>query len=78
MQAVREYLNAVARVSFTREAFLVKAENCTAYPQPFTAGSTPVIQFEVCKVDEDALTVTLCASRYIDQEWRLHATCKVY
>ncbi len=27
MQAVREYLNAVARVSFLREAFRVKAEN---------------------------------------------------
>ncbi len=77
MQAVREYLNVVARVSFTREAFRLEAENCTANLQPFTAGSTPIIQFEVCKVDEDAPTVTLCLSRRIDQEWRLHATCKV-
>ncbi len=70
MQAMREYLSAVA--------FLVKTENCTANLQPLTAGPTPVVQFEVCKVDEDAPTVTLCASRHIDQEWRLHATCKVY
>ncbi len=77
MEAVREYLNAVARVSFRREAFQVKAENCTAYLQPFTAGSTTVIQFEVCKPDVDAPTVTLCASRHIDQDWRLHAICKV-
>ncbi len=69
MQAVREFLNAVARVSFTREAFLVKAENCTANLQPFTAGSTPIIHFEVCKPEVDAPTVTLCASRHIDQEW---------
>ncbi len=77
MQALREFLNAVARVSFTREGFRVKAENCTANLQPFTAGSTSVIQFEVCKPDADAPTATLCLSKHIDQEWRLHATCKV-
>ncbi len=77
MQALREYLNAVARVSFLRDAFRVKAENCTAHLQPFIGDSTPLIQFKVCKVDEDASIVTLCASRHIDQEWRLHATCKV-
>ncbi len=47
MQAVREYLNAVTRVSFLSEAFQVKAENCTANLQPFIGDSTPVIQFEV-------------------------------
>ncbi len=77
MEAVREYLNAVARVSFTREAFRVKAENCTANLQPFMVDSTAVIQFEVCKPDADAPTALLCLSRHIDQEWRLHATCKV-
>ncbi len=77
MEAVREYLNAVARVSFLGEAFRVKAENCTANLQPFIDDSTHVIQFEVCKPDAVARNVTLCASRRIEQEWRLHATCKV-
>ncbi len=76
MEAVREYLNAVARVNFTREASRVKAENCTANLQPFIGDSTAVIQFEV-KQDENAPTALLCLSRRIDQEWRLHATCKV-
>ncbi len=78
MQALRDYLNTVVRITtYMRETFQVKTENCTAHLRPFMADSTPVIQFEACKPDEDAPTVTLCASRHIDHEWRLHATCKV-
>ncbi len=77
MEAVRGYLNAVARASFTREVFRVKAGNCTAHIRPFMAGSRPLIQFEVCKADEDAPTTTLCLSKHIDNEWRLQAICKV-
>ncbi len=77
LEAVRGYLNAVARVSFTREVFQVKAENCTAHLQPFMTDSTPLIQFEVCKQDEAAPTATLCLGNHIDDEWLLHASCKV-
>ncbi len=77
LEAVRGYLNAVARVSFTREVFRVKADNCTANIQPFIGDSWPLIQFEVCKADDDAPTATLCLSKHIDNEWRLQAICKV-
>ncbi len=78
MEAVRDYLNTVVRItSLTGETFQVRAGNCTANLQPFTVGSSPLIQFEVCKADEDAPTATLCLSKHIDNEWRLHAICKV-
>ncbi len=77
LEAVRGYLNAVARVSFTREVFRVKAGNCTAHLRPFMADSTPLIHFEICKQGENAPTVTLCLSRHIDNEWLLQASCKV-
>ncbi len=78
MQAVRGYLNTVVGISSViREAFRVKAKNCTAHLRPFMAGSRPLVQFGICKQDENAPTVILCLSKHIDHEWRLHASCKV-
>ncbi len=78
MQALREYLNTVARITtYMRETFQVRAEDCTANIQSFIGDSWPLIQFEACKADEDAPTATLCLSKHIDNEWRLHAICKV-
>ncbi len=78
MEALREYLNTVARITtYMRETFQVKTENCTAHLRPFMAGSRPLIQFGVCKPDEDIPTATLCLSKHIVDEWRLHAICKV-
>ncbi len=78
LEALRGYLNAIARVSFTRVKFRVKAGNCTAHLRPFMPDSTPLIHFEVYKADEDAPTATLCLSKHIDNEWLLHAICKVF
>ncbi len=67
MQALREYLNTVARImrEYMREMFQVKAENCTAHLRPFMVGSQPLIHFEVCKQGENAPTATLCLSKHI-------------
>ncbi len=78
MQALREYLNTVARITtYIRETFQVKAEDCTEQLRSFMAGSRPLIKFEVCKPDEDAPSATLCLSKHIVDEWHLHAICKV-
>ncbi len=78
MEAVRDYLNTVVRITgLTGETFQVRAEDCTVKIQPFIGDSRPLIQFEACKADEDAPTATLCLSKHIDNEWRLHAICKV-
>ncbi len=78
MEAVRNYLNAVVKItSYRRETFHVKAENCTANLRPLLVDSPPSFQFEVCKPDENAPTATLCLSKHIDNEWLLHASCKV-
>ncbi len=78
MQAMIEYLNTVGRITtYMGETFQVKAENCTAHLRSFMASSLPLIQFEVCKPEENAPTATLCFSNHIDNEWRLQAVCKV-
>ncbi len=77
MEAVRDYLNAVVRITFKREAFQVQTDNCTANLRPFMVDSPSLIQFEVCKVDVEAPTATLCLCKHITNEWLLHASCKV-
>ncbi len=78
MEAVRNYLNTVVKISsYRREMFHVKARNCTANLRPLIADSPSSFQFEVCKPDEDSPTATLCLSKHIDNEWMLHASCKV-
>ncbi len=77
MQATRDYLNTVVRISFRKGPFKAETENCTATLKSTTPDSSVPIQFGICEAEEASPCVTICLSRYVNYGWILQASCKV-
>ncbi len=77
MQATRDFLNTVVRISFRTGAFKAETENCTATLKSTIHDSSVPIQFGICEAEEASPCVKTCLSRYVNYGWILQASCKV-
>ncbi len=77
MQALRDYLNTVVRISFRTGAFKAETGNCTATLKSTIPDSSVPTEFGICEAEEASRCATLCLSRYVNNGWILQTRCNV-